>query len=213
MASTERSRTVKTLLALMATMFVGACVLYMVETPPACLPLRADSTGEKVGKSDPGRSGQVAAIRQTDVPIQYIKWCNIILHDFAGSVRSGRVGLDRDDSVGGCHFLIGTSGMFGDEVIRPTRLWRRQLDGKHIVVPGFSYNENSIGIRLLCDTDRQSPTSKQMAALTDLVRALQVTCQIPSDRVYLHSELGAPGRPGRFFPVELFRSRLITATR
>ncbi len=219
MARADRSRTITTLTALVVAMAVGAFVLITMETPPASTPalLRADAADGSGTGSDPNRPrmDHAALIRWTDVPIQPIKWRNIILYDAADN---------RTPAADECHFLIGTpetSGNTGDlpgnrlvprGLVRSTNLWKQQLDGNHVrdSRPPYS-NENSIGIRLSCDTSRSAPTTGQMDTLTDLVRALQVIFQIPSDRIYLHSGPDTPGRPGRFFPLETFRSRLINA--
>ncbi|MCK4625414.1 MAG: N-acetylmuramoyl-L-alanine amidase [Phycisphaerae bacterium] len=211
MARSNRSRTVTALAALVVAMGVGAFVLIMMETPPARPPvLRADAAdGSDATTGTPQSPAERdALLRRTDVPIQPIKWRNIVLYDAADNRAAP------PHASGGCHFLIGTAGANGDGTVGPTSLWRQQLDGNHVRGGRHPYNnENSIGIRLFCDTSRSPPTSGQMSALTDLVRALQVICQIPSDRVYIHSGPGKPGRLGRFFPIETFRSRLITARR
>ena len=221
MTRADRSRTITTLAALVVAMVAGSFVLIKMETPPARLPalLRADAVDESGAgfASNRSHTEQAALIRRTDVPIQIIKWRNIILYDTADDRNASPTG----PAAGGCHFLIGTSetsghprGLFGDGVVRSSNLWRQQLDGNHVRVGGHPYNdENSIGIRLFCDTGRSAPTSGQMGALADLVRSLQVICQIPSDRIYLHSGPEIPGRMGGFFPLETFRSRLITARR
>ena len=214
MARVSRSRTVTTLAALVIAMGAGAFVLIMMETPPARprAALRADAAdGSDAGAdANPAPAERVALIRRTDVPIQPIKWRNIILYGAADNRTTPPTG----QAPGGCHFLIGTAGANDDGAVRSTGLWRQQLDGNHVHGGRHPYNdENSIGIRLLCDTSISAPTSGQMAALTDIVRALQAICRIPSDRVYIHSEPDRPGRLGRFFPLETFRSRLLTARR
>ena len=209
MARAIRSRTITTLAVLVVAMGAGVFVLVLMETPPARPPVLQASPpdGSDAGTdSDKSHTDMAALIRRTSVHVQPIKWRNIVLYDASDNLT----GLHK-----GCHFLIGASGVPGEKSVRSTGLWRRQLDGNHVFVGGYPYNnENSIGIGLFCDTSLASPTSGQMSALTDLVRTLQVIFQIPSDRVYLHSnEPGKPGRLGRFFPLETFRSRLITARR
>ena len=190
-----RSGTIKTLVALVAAMTIVSGVLILMETDPARptvpLPLQA-VTGN-------AEAGEWAVIRATDVPLQYIMWRNIVVHDVA---------RDGQKPVRGCHFLIGAADAGADGVVEPTSLWRNQREGDHIHVPGYSFNDNSIGICLLHDAGRSSPTEVQFAALVKLVRALQVTFQIPCDHVYLHSDLGEADCPGRFFPAETFRANL-----
>lgn len=207
MARADRSRTITTLTVLVVAMSLGAFVLITMETPPASTPalLRADAADGSGTWADPNRprTDHSALIRRTDVPVQPIKWRNIILYDTA---------YNRILAADECHFLIGTPETSGNPggLIRSTNLWKQQLDGNHVrdSRPPYS-NENSIGIRLSCDTSRSVPTAEQMGALTDLVRALQIIFQIPSDRIYLQSGPDTPGRPGRFFPLETFQSRLI----
>ncbi len=209
MARTNRSRTITTLAALVVAMGVGAFVLVLMETPPASPPvLRAGTQDEPdtgVG-SGLSRTEIAALIRRTSVPVQPIQWRNIVLYDAANNPAGRNKGY---------HFLIGASGVSGGKSVRSTDLWRQQLDGNHVLAGGYPYNDkNSIGIVLFCDSSLSSPTSEQMSALTGLIRELQRACRIPSDCVYLHSnEPGTPGRLGRFFPLETFRSRLITARR
>ena len=198
-----------TLAVLVVAMGAGAFVLILMETPPARpLVLQASPPdGPDAGTdSDKSHKELAALIHRTSVHVQPIKWRNIVLYDASDNL-TGR--------NNGCHFLIGVSGVPGEKSIRSTGRWRRQLDGNHVFVGGYPYNnENSIGIGLFCDTSLASPTSVQMSALTDLVRTLQVICRIPSDRVYLrNNEPDKPGRLGRFFPLKTFRSRLITARR
>lgn len=200
MATAKRSGTVGTLAALVAAMIIVTCVLLLMETPPAHLaapaPLQADRADES--------NSEASIIHQTNgVPLQHLKWRNIVVHDTSGRAS---------DAAAGCHFLIGGPETLGDGIIRPTHLWRQQLDGNHIIVPGYSYNKNSIGIRLLRRTNRQGPTPKQMATLVKLVRSLQAICQISRDHVYLGWEMSEPGRGWRFFPAESFRARLIPAS-
>ena len=195
-----RSGTIKTLAALVAALTVGAGVLLWTETDPARpavpLPLEALKSAEA--------NGALAVIRDTEIPLQFIKWAHIVVHD---------AGQDGPKAVEGCHFLIGGGGEYPLGTIVPTRRWRRQFDGSHVSVPGFSYNENSIGICVLADCRESAAAARQFAALTKLVRGLQVTFQIPRDHVYLHADLGQAGCPGEFFPVERFRRGLLRSAR
>lgn len=192
-----RSGTIKTLGALVVALSVGALVLLWLERLPARpeVPLQAVT----------GRTpAEHAIIHRTDVPLQHIKWRNVIVHD---------IGKDGPAIAEQCHFLIGSAEKYGDGAIVSTRLWRLQKAGAHIYVPGHSFEDSSIGVCLLVDSRRSAPTRRQLAAAIHVVRGLQVTCQIPPDRVYLHSELGEQGCPGRHFQGRTFRDRLIPATR
>ncbi len=200
LASTLRSGTIKTLGALVAALSVGAAMLLWMETVPARvevpLPLQAVDADDV--------RPELGIIHQTEIPLQYIKWRNIVVHD---------AGRDGPGIVRRCHFLIGNGESFGDGAIASTRLWRLQKEGGHIHVPGTAFDSESIGVAVLCDTRRTAPTRRQLAALIHLVRGLQVTFQIPPARVSLHSDWGEPGCPGDRFPARAFRSALLPATR
>ena len=196
------SRTIKTLVALVASLAIGAFVLILMETAPArpTVPLPLEAVRHHDSQ------GELSAIRHTDqgMEIQYLKWRNIVIHD------TGRHGAE---IASRCHLLIGKGNSLGDGAVQASLLWRRQLEGNHVRVPGFSYESNSIGICLLGDARKSAPTPKQLATLVRLVRALQVTCQIPRDHVYLHSELSGTGCPGELFPAAAFRKSLIPSAR
>ena len=194
------SRTIRTLAVLVAALTVGAGVLIWMETDPArpTVPLPLEAVNLE------SANGVVGIIRDTDVPLQYIKWGNVVVHD------SGR---DGPDITQGCHFLIGSGANYRDGAVVPTRRWRRQHQGDHITVPGYSYNENSIGVCLLTDCRQAAPTREQLASLAKLVQSLQVTFQIPRDHVYLHADLSEAGCPGGGFPAERFRRGLMRSAR
>lgn len=192
-----RSGTIKTLVALVASMTLGAALLLAMETAPARptvpLPLQATS----------GSMPEMTAVRTVDpqIGIQYVKWRNVVIHD---TTRDGLAVAE------GCHFVVGSAGRIGEGVVKPTKLWYQQADGRHIDVPGGDYDAHSIGICVLTD-GRSGPTEKQMVALANLIRTLQAACQIPPERVYLHSDLAQDGCPGRHFPAESLRRTLLPA--
>jgi hypothetical protein len=200
LSPTVRSRMIKTLALLVASMSLGTLVLCLMETEPAqpipAVDLRA------VGP-DPAKA-ELPIVQQTDVPVQSVKWRNIIVHD------AGREGAG---IASGCHFIVGSADRFGDGVIQATARWRRQQEGHHIHVPGYDFNANSIGIAVLCDCRRARPTARQVEALVRLLRALQLACSVSPDHVYLHSELGEQGCPGGHFPAEAIRQSLLPAAK
>ena len=185
----------------MAAMTVGTTVLLWMEAAPARplvpLPgLSAKGQGSD-NLADP-------AVLKTDAPLQNVKWRQIIIHDV------GREGLELAQA---CHFVIGSADNAADVAIRPTRLWQAQRDGHHIFVPGFSFNQSSIGICLMIDAGRAAPSQAMRRSLSSLVRLLQAQFQIPPDRVYFHSDLGEAGCPGRLFPEDSLRNELLTPSR
>jgi N-acetyl-anhydromuramyl-L-alanine amidase AmpD len=191
-----RSGTIKTLATLLAAMTFGTALLILMETAPARplvpVPLQALKNREN--------QAELELVRNTEVELAYQKWRNIIVHD-----------LSREPGVAkGCHFVIG--GPDGkDAVVRATSLWTNQQDGNHITMPGFSYNQTSIGICLAVNTNKAMPTAAQRKALVNLVRTLQAQFEVPADHVYLHSDLGENGCPGGFFSSDEFRSQLISS--
>jgi len=170
-------------------MTIGAFALMALETAPVTAPARdlaaiatTDAPCEQI-------------IRRTDVPLQPIKWRNVIVHGSA----AGRPGIAER-----CHFIVG-----GDGQIALTGLWRRQQSGHHVYVPGRDFNADSIGICLTGDFRHRPPPAVQLTALVDLTRTLQQMFRIPGDRVYLHSELDRNSRsPGAAFPAGLFNRSL-----
>jgi len=194
------SGTIKTLAALVVSLALGTCALIWMETAPARpiapLPLQA------VGEGETG--APLAVVESTDVRVPSGKWRHVVVHD------AGRDGVAADD---GCHFVIGSAATFGDGAIRATARWRNQSDGRHIVVPGYDFNADSIGVCVLADARSSAPTPQQTAALTQLVRQLQQSFRIPPASVYLHSDLGAPDCPGGRFPAEAFRAGLVRPSR
>lgn len=191
-----RSGTIKTLATLLAAMTFGTALLIWMETAPArpLVPVPLQALKNREGQAE------LELVRNTDAPLAYHKWRNIIVHD-----------LSREPGVAkGCHFVIG--GADGkDAAARATNLWTIQQDGNHITMPGFSYNQTSIGICLAVNTNKAVPTAAQRKALVNLVRTLQVQFEVPADHVYLHSDLGENGCPGGFFSSDEFRGRLISS--
>lgn len=183
------SRTVKTLTALLVSMTLGAAALILLETAPV------EPTAQHLAavSAPAGNCGRVVC--DTEVPIQAIKWRTIIIH---GSAAEGP-GLPQQ-----CHFLIGSDGR-----IAATALWRRQMSGEHVYVPGRDLNAVSIGVCIMGDFSQQAPSAAQLASLADLTRSLQRTLEIPADRVYLHSDLDASSSsPGAAFPTRAFDHNL-----
>ena len=176
-------------------MVVGTFVLILMEGDPARplvpFPLQADrSNGSAELDVD------VAAMTDTD---RLGIWRNIVIHD--ASCQDGGIASE-------CHFKIRPDGSAGD-MIESTVLWRRQLEGDHVRVPGFSLNSNSVAICLLGDG---RTTKQQMAALISLIRSLQLTCMIARDSVYLHSERAETDCPTCDFSSVDLRSRLLPSS-
>jgi len=177
-------------------MSLGAYVLILMETDPAT-PTGPAPLWAGVSPSDDPVFG---LIRGTTIPLQPVKWTNIVIHD--SMCRRGA-------TVRQCHFVIGAGGRYPDGKVMATGLWDRQAEGNHVHVPGFDFNANSIGICLLVAPGESFPTPRQERMLVRLVRALQVTLEIPRDHVYLHRELGDSDCPGAQLEAGAFRGKLV----
>jgi len=106
----------------------------------------------------------------------------------------------------GYDFVIGNGNGSGDGHVEVTFRWREQIAGAHVGgTPRNWANEDAIGICLVGDFTKTSPTPRQMQSLVKLVRFLQRRYRIPTGRIYGHSDTpGYKGRtlcPGRNFPM------------
>jgi hypothetical protein len=112
----------------------------------------------------------------------------------------------------GYHFVIGNGNGSGDGEVEPTYRWRGQSTGAHCGgTPGNWANEEGIGICLVGDFNRSSPTIKQMDSLVRLIRFLQQRYNIPKSRIYGHGT--TPGAhitdcPGDRFPMSRLKANL-----
>ncbi|MFW6154318.1 MAG: N-acetylmuramoyl-L-alanine amidase [Planctomycetota bacterium] len=197
----DRSRTIKTLAALLAALTVGTFVLLALETRPA----------------QPGRLIPLTVLRHHNdailsevasaaVPIAPDRWRNVVIHDSICDMEM--------DPTADCHFVIyGPASGELDGTVRATPRWHQQKRGNHVAVPGHDYDAVSVGICLEGDLMADPPSTEQIEALTALTRALQRRLSIAPERVYLHSDLSAVPCPGRRFPLRAFRDNLLPADR
>jgi hypothetical protein len=184
------SRTIKVLVALIAAMTVGAVTLRALETKPTPLSITELTATEPFGVAF-----------QADVPIKTSVWRNIVIHS---------TGPERADITSRVHFVIDANGQ-ADLIVHPTALWKSQRAGTHVFSSVRNYNSDSIGICLRGDFSTRPPTASQYRALVDLVRALQQSCDIPAQNVFMYRpdlNSGASS-PGKAFPVREFSARLL----
>jgi N-acetylmuramoyl-L-alanine amidase len=112
----------------------------------------------------------------------------------------------------GYDFVIGNGTDSGDGEVEPTYRWRGQLTGAHTGgTPGNWANEEAIGICLVGDFDRNTPSKRQLESLAKLVRFLQQRYRIPKSRVFGHGS--TPGGhvtdcPGKRFPMNWLRANI-----
>ncbi|MGD9855665.1 MAG: peptidoglycan recognition family protein [Planctomycetaceae bacterium] len=137
-------------------------------------------------------------------------WTCLVIHHTAteiGSVESiHREHRERRDGDGnrwqgiGYHFVIGNGRGMEDGAIEPTFRWREQLAGAHAGVG--DYNEQGIGICLVGNFEKESPTTGQLTSLKRLVAALLEQYEIPPERVLRHRDVKATACPGRYFSMQ-----------
>ncbi len=189
-----RSRTIKTLAVLVGAMTFGAFALLVFQPDPIKSPIKS-----LAALMSPSQTPE-SFVRQTDTPIQALKWSNIIIH-------SSATARDIEDN---CHFILMYDND-GEKVnIAATELWKKQLEGNHIEVPGFNYNATSIGICLRGDFAHSSPSKEMYNTLLKLVWQLQRECDISGDHVYLYSDLVlGSDSPGQMFPKRAFDHALL----
>jgi hypothetical protein len=143
-------------------------------------------------------------------PVAARAWSAIVLHHSAtsgGSVASiDAVHRRQKDAAGnpwlgiGYHFVVGNGQPMGDGEIQPTFRWQQQLAGAH--AGRREENERGIGICLIGDFEVHEPTSKQVEAVSRLVKTLASRYAIERQRVVRHLDVGATLCPGRLFPWE-----------
>jgi hypothetical protein len=89
--------------------------------------------------------------------------------------------------------------------------WRQQRTGAHCKTPNNWANEKGIGICLVGDFNRSSPTWAQTQSLVKLVTFLQRRYRIPPSRVYGHGEtpgVRVTGCPGKNFSVARLKAQV-----
>ena len=190
---------VNTLAALVAAMTVGTVALMLLETAP----IRPEVINLIAANDLPE-----VPIHQTNVPLQPMKWRNIVIH--ATGSEGGAI-------VDNCHFVVEQAPLASPRRatrVRVTELWKRQEHRAHITGFNSSFNENSIALCIVGDFSTRGPTSGQFREMIYLVRQLQLAFQITPGRVYLHRDLvGRSESPGRAFPSEQFNASLLRPSR
>ena len=144
------------------------------------------------------------------------RWTAIVIHH-SGTSNGNAAIFDRWHRENrhwegvGYDFVIGNGTDSGDGEVEVTFRWRNQMTGAHCKTPNNWANEHAIGICLVGDFNRATPTASQMRSLVKLVRFLQNRYNIPKNRIYGHNT--TPGAhktdcPGRNFPMAKLKSML-----
>jgi hypothetical protein len=153
------------------------------------------------------------AVFQTRRPVEAGKWQAIVIHH-SGSLYGTPASIEAEhramnlDGLG-FHFVIGNGAGLSDGEVHVGYRWMDQLPGAHVAgAKGDWYNRNSIGICVVGDGRRKGFTPEQISRLSQLVSSLCDRLNIPTDHVYLHSDVAQVEDPGRFFPEAAFREQL-----
>jgi hypothetical protein len=155
----------------------------------------------------------IEAVFRTRTPVEPRRWQAIVIHA-SGEPFGSPTTIDarhRAMSLSGLgyHFVIGNGSGMQDGEIHAGYRWMDQLPGAHVAGPqGDWYNRNSIGICLVGDGRRKGFTPEQMRRAVQLASALAERLGIPSDQIFLHSQLARAEDPGRLFPEAAFREQL-----
>jgi N-acetylmuramoyl-L-alanine amidase len=99
--------------------------------------------------------------------------------------------LDRNYGDVGYHFIVDyTGGVWEGRSLR--------FEGAHV----SAQNEANVGILMIGNFDKQSPSEAQSVSLLRLVAGVRDLCGIKQHRVYGHRDLGQSACPGeRLYPV------------
>ena len=144
------------------------------------------------------------------------RWTAIIIHHSATAKGNAAI-FDKShknngwDGVG-YDFVIGNGTNSGNGLVEVTFRWREQKTGAHCGgTPGNWANEDGVGICLVGDFNKSSPTWSQMNSLAKLVRFLKKRYGIGNSRIYGHG--ATPGGhktdcPGRNFSMAKLKRTL-----
>jgi N-acetyl-anhydromuramyl-L-alanine amidase AmpD len=185
--------------------FAGAMTL----VTGALFVLGGNDAGPMTGRTitplvDINTPNSMESIFSPDVEIEEGRWNAIVIHH-TGEPSGSPASIDathREQGLAGLgyHFVIGNGVQMGDGEVHAGFRWVDQLAGAHVAGPaGAEWNRNSIGVALVGNGDRRPFTDTQMNRLVVLVSELARTLDIPSDRIYLHTDLAAVSNPGRYF--------------
>jgi hypothetical protein len=155
----------------------------------------------------------IDAIFSTRVPLEPGRWKAIVLHHSGSGFGTPATIAAQHRAMGldglGYHFVVGNGSGMDDGDLHVGYRWLRQLPGAHAAGPhGEWYNRSAIGICLVGDGRSGEFSDTQVRQLARLVSELSRRLGIPSDKVYLHSEIAAADDPGQFFPEAAFREQL-----
>ncbi len=144
------------------------------------------------------------------------RWSYIIVHHTATPSGNAaiihRAHIAKWENGLGYHFVVGNGSQSGDGEVEVGRRWTEQLQGAHTKIAGDTtnrWNETAIGVCLVGDFTSVGPSSRQIEATAQLVKALCRRYGISPQHVMGHGHVDSTECPGRCFPWEEFKSRLL----
>ena len=155
----------------------------------------------------------IEGVFKTRAKVQPQRWQAIVIHH-SGSTFGSPAEIEAQHRAMnleglGYHFVVGNGSGMGNGEVRVGYRWLDQLPGAHVAGPqGEWFNRNAIGICLVGDGRKRGFEAEQIRRTVELVSTLCERLGIPSDRVYLHSDVAQTDNPGRFFPEAAFREQL-----
>ncbi len=137
-------------------------------------------------------------------------WRWIVIHHSATTV-GGAVRFDAEhrktrgwDELG-YHFVIGNGTDTSNGLVEVGPRWPKQKWGAHAKTPSEEFNQHGIGICLVGDFDKSTPSDAQMRSLAKLTAYLMKTYHIPADHIIGHGDTKATDCPGRNMHVATVR--------
>jgi LysM repeat protein len=160
----------------------------------------------------PGRGDDDLAWILSGVAVDRARWRYIVGHHSATPYGNAEI-YDRNHRRRGMtnglayHFVIGNGRDSGDGQIEIGPRWTQQLNGGH--VRSAHHNEHGIGICLVGNFEETRPTTRQIAAFTDLVDFLGFRVLNNRFKFMVHKEVDRNHTvcPGRNFPLRQLKAR------
>jgi len=161
--------------------------------------------GQKLALPQLDNSARAVRGLTSTINVDSSKWKYIVAHHSAtphGNAKSyDRVDRDHGMENGlAYHFVIGNGRDSGDGEIEIGERWKKQLHGGH--VSKWEYNNHGIGICLVGNFEKQTPTPKQLKTFKELVRYLGEDLLSKRYKFLVHKEINPTLCPGRYFPTQ-----------
>jgi hypothetical protein len=134
------------------------------------------------------------------------RWEGILIHhsatDNGNAAFIDRIHTDKGYDEMGYHFLINNGNGKTDGYIEVGSRWVKQKHGAHCRVDQNDdnyWNEHTIGICLIGNFEKYSPSEAQYQSLAKLVQFLQDRYHIATSRIKGHGDVDKTKCPGRLF--------------